>query len=327
MTHRSEAKSLTGKKVLDKVQRCTLYILVVCYKSSGTFAETLESLKEIQTKETDIDVHIVDCSNEYELLAKIIKSAQGIPITLYKQGENLGYAAGNNYLIERVTDTGRYSKDDLVLIINPDIIVSWEIVEAMKNVLYSDESGFAVSPSECSRERRDEAKRPGLGLRRNRGMDFTGQRRALRMQGGNEVITTAAELTGACLMLRPWRLKDKLFNEDFYMYMEETELMIRANRMGMHTYVLSDAWIVHESGDEDAKKRKCYYTARNSIKLAWMLPPLRCTRVLVARYVKPVAILGLKYIVMGQWDKVLASVHGLADGLMKKKGRCERYHK
>jgi GT2 family glycosyltransferase len=315
------------KKVLDKMQRSTLYILIVCYKSSGTLKETLENLKIIQAKESGIEVHIVDCSNEYEVVANIIKSVKGIPITLYKQGENLGYAAGNNYLIEKLTDTRKDSRNGLVLIINPDIVVSWEIVQAMKNVLNSDESGFAVSPSECCRESRDEAKRPGLGMRRNGRMDYTGQRRALRMQGGYEVITTAAELTGACLMLRPWRFKDKLFNEEFYMYMEETELMIRANKMGMRTYVLSDVWVVHESGDDDAKRRKCYYTARNSIKLACMLPPLRCTRILVARYVKPIAILGLKYIIKGQWDKVVASVHGLADGLMNKKGRCARYHK
>ena len=84
-----------------------LSVVIVTFHSEEIIEKTIKDLH-------DLDVVIVECSNNKKLKEKILKKYNFVNFIL--SSENLGYSAGNNLGIKNV-------KKDFALILNPDVVL------------------------------------------------------------------------------------------------------------------------------------------------------------------------------------------------------------
>jgi len=163
-------------------------------------------------------------------------------------GENLGFAGGANRVIDRLRAEG--GAGDFVLLLNPDVVLDADfgacLVEAM-----SARSGVAIATGKLLR--------PGRSRIDSAGIRFPRHRRP-RDRGSEELDVgrfDRAELvegaSGAAMMLRVASLADleiegELFDEDFFLYHEDTDLCWRARNLGWQILYEPDAIAVHGRG-------------------------------------------------------------------------------
>ena len=300
-------------------------VIIVCYKSQATIAETLNNLSGFTDERYRLIVHLIDCSNETEMLVETIRQYPGLECRVHRNNSNKGYAGANNKVLDNLDQSHSENKNSLVLILNPDVSPSHDIISMMASIAASNEQIFSVFPSECSNFEKQYQK-INRDCKNRRRYDYTGHKIKYTEILGEKIADTVADATGACLMLKPWLIGLPVFDEKLFMYMEETLLVIRARKLELCNYRLLDRWIEHNKDESWASRRRCYYTARNSIKILKYLGWHQKIILLTARYFKPMITMGPRLVISGSWGLISASVHGLVDGIRGKTGVCKRYH-
>ncbi len=115
--------------------------LILNYNDSDTTIKLLESIKNLTVFS---DILIVDnCSSDssYETLSYLSKE-EYTNLTVIRNKKNGGYGAGNNFGIKYAYDVLRV---DYVLLSNPDVVFTEELVVKLKNVLLDSNNVAAVS--------------------------------------------------------------------------------------------------------------------------------------------------------------------------------------
>ena len=306
-----------------------IHVLIVTYKSSSNLGETLRYLDLINNNKFMLSVSLVDCSGECAAIKEIAEQFIGLRTTVYDNSHNIGYAGGNNLLINELehhksTDIS----NSFLLILNPDIKLSFDVLLAMVTVHQSLPNAFAVSPSEDSLVPYSTEEIVSARIRRLRRQDFTGHKVNLAQINDLYIADTIAHCTGACLLIKgsiltSYRLR---FSEDFFMYMEETKLLIDAAILGHHSYVILNKTILHDTESNRYNPLKCYYTSRNTFMLASCIKRSDLLYYYLVRYAKPSILLGIYFLIAGKLDCIIASIHGFIDALLGKSGIEPLYH-
>lgn len=94
-------------------------VVIVTFHSEEIIEKTIKEL-------CDLDVVIVECSNNKNLKERILNKYHNVNFIL--SSKNLGYSAGNNLGIKN-------TKHDNVLIINPDVILNKENIKNLQNYM------------------------------------------------------------------------------------------------------------------------------------------------------------------------------------------------
>jgi GT2 family glycosyltransferase len=181
-------------------------------------------------------------------------AAELAPDALVVRGKhNLGYAGGINVAIREAAPTGP------VLVTNPDLRLHPGAVKALLAALSDPAVGIAVP------QLRDDTGRLLFSLRRDPrilrilGEAFLGGHRAGRYGPLGEVVSTTRHYlrprsvdwaTGACMLISaecmrrvgPW-------NEDFFLYSEETDFALRTRDAGLRLQYVPSALASHRGGD------------------------------------------------------------------------------
>jgi len=215
------------------------------------------------------DIIVADngsADNSLELL-----KAEFPDITFITNGENLGFAEGNNKaLMYSITNGYTYS-----LLINTDTLVDEDIVTKLKTHLNQHPEAASVQPA--------------IFWMHNRGRIWNGRGCFNPVLGttytynkfppGNDSLNfkRASWNTGCCELIRNEALqKCGLLNNQFFLYYEDVELSFRFRRNGYEVHYLPSVKMYHEAG-VSAKIEKGegflspvihYYFARNRI---WLL--------------------------------------------------------
>ena len=170
------------------------------------------------------------------------------PRANFEMGPNLGYAGGANRVIARLTDTG--DTPDFVLVLNPDVILDPEYAARLVDVM-THRASVAIGTGKLLRPDRKTLDSAGIVIPRHRRPRDRGSDQTDIGQFETPEFVDAA--SGAAIMLRVSALADlaiegEIFDEDFFVYHEDTDLCWRARRLGWQILYEPSAVGYHERG-------------------------------------------------------------------------------
>jgi GT2 family glycosyltransferase len=237
--------------------------LVVNYNTSKLALDMLHSLAEQKPKDAagrplEIEFIFVDNASpmrDDEAIAEIRRfGREKLPGKTILANENLGYAKGMNLAFQ-------HARGKNVLVLNPDLILLDGCVEALYRTLHCDPKIGAVGPIGFWERGREVRLPPNIlptlsdliwsSLAQispwaNRLYRKRRVRAALRIFEAKEPITLSM-LSGACLMLRRETISElgDLFDPEFPLYFEDTDLFRRLADRGQTLVQVPDAHMAH----------------------------------------------------------------------------------
>lgn len=157
---------------------------------------------------------------------------------------NLGYAGGANALLR---DAER-DRSDFALLLNPDTELDSDFAERLLEAL-SAHPHAAIASGKLLRRGRDRIDSAGIQLPAHRRPRDRGS--GERDRGQWETSGPVFAVSGAAMMLRIAALEQlavdgEIFDEDFFLYHEDTDLCWRAGRLGYTIWYEASAVAVHE---------------------------------------------------------------------------------
>ena len=200
------------------ITRQNLSVIIVSYKSEHVIEDCINSIDK------EIEIIIVDNSNNDELKKKIESKYQNVRCILSK--ENLGMGAGNNLGIKNVNK-------DFALILNPDVILE---SNSMKEIFTatSEINDFGIIAPISNKE-----KYPNYILKK--GHDFDPIK-----------PFKVKSVDGYAMFLNLKRLKRlsnfNFFDENFFLYLENEDLCKRLTESNENIYIIPKSTINHLGG-------------------------------------------------------------------------------
>ncbi len=237
--------------------------LVVNYNTSKLALDMLHSLAEQKPKdasgrELKIEFVFVDNASpmrDDEAIQEIRRfGREQLPGQVILASDNLGYAKGMNLALEHASGKN-------IFVLNPDLVLLKGCVEALYLSLHSDTRIGAVGPIGFWERGREVRLPPNIlptlsdliwsslaqiSPLANRFYRKRRVREALRIFEATEPVTLPM-LSGACLMLRRETVEElgDLFDPEFPLYFEDTDLFRRLADKGKTLVQVPDAHMAH----------------------------------------------------------------------------------
>ena len=239
-----------------------LAVILVHYHTPELAAAAVAAL-QADTSGLDVEWLLVDNGSDAAGRALL----EGLPVQRIDPGSNLGYAGGVNLGVAR-------SKAELILLMNPDVIVLPGCVPALLDSLrdgaavagprfYWDRTRRLVQPPSELRSRGEELRT----LLAGRGPRWAARarrrwRRHARRHWEARAPLPSYSLSGSLLAIRrsAW---DEVgpFDEGFRLYFEETDWLLRAQRRGLPARYVPGAEAVHlysQSADREPRAQQWF---------------------------------------------------------------------
>ncbi len=259
----------------------------------------------------DVRIFLIDnCSSDEdkENLSKIYSKWQGrFSLHLIFNDKNLGYAGGNNRGYHYIRDN---SLDGDILILNPDVSLSWNSLTELKSCL-NDDVGI-VMPRTAGEDGSiiyDYIVLDGL--------------RQYYFQTKHRVHDTDYAV-GACILINRRALDQlELFDERFFMYWEEVDLSIRYRRGGYRVISSTKAQAIRRENSPSRNVNAVYYYIRNS----FLLRHNHNEMVSLVKFVwfLSLALLGQVRlsVVQGELERLIKYYQGFKDGVSQSWGKLK----
>ncbi|MGB3411603.1 MAG: glycosyltransferase family 2 protein [Microthrixaceae bacterium] len=234
-------------------------VIVVNYDSADLIRRNLAVLVD---EFPDLVTVVVDNYSTAAAVEQIECLADSHGWTLVKSPINVGFGGGMNLGIAAAAELG----SDTFLMLNPDACLGPESFVILVEALSSDPMSL-ISP---------------VITRRNGSIWFEGG--ALDLDRGRTIsrpVDPSSELelpwlSGACLMTgaEAWGVLGG-FDEDYFLYWEDVDLSVRAQRRGIRLAVVPEASAVHDEGGTQEQNSNAdfswdyyYYNIRNRLLFA-----------------------------------------------------------
>ncbi|MHA1727879.1 MAG: glycosyltransferase family 2 protein [Promethearchaeota archaeon] len=248
-------------------------IIIVNFNQNDYNPVIIDCLKTLTTQTyTNFEVIIADNGSDYELflqLKKDLTQFEGeIRIQLIRIEQNLFFAGGNNKAIKN-------SAGDYVCLLNSDTEVNPNFIESMVNFLeeYPD-AGF-ICPKIKAHKNKDILWYAGanIDLRNKKLIKIRGQweRDPLNLRY-NKISETDFAAGTAVFVRRKVLAKIGLMDEIFFMYHEDPDWNIRAQRKGYRSFYVPTTFVYHKVSRQRKKKwalLNSYFVHRNLQILIW----------------------------------------------------------
>jgi GT2 family glycosyltransferase len=191
--------------------------VIVAYKSNYIIEKCIKSIKP------SIKIIIVENSNDINFKSYLENKFSNVEVIIAK--ENLGYGKGNNLGLLKV-------KTQYAFILNPDVVLEDDcLLELHKAQLLLKEDFVILAPN----------------LLNNYGF-FLDRKNDLR----NE-ITEVDYVIGFAMLINLRKLTfDEIFDENFFLFLEEIDLCRRIKKNGGKIFVVPKSKVLH-SGKEGSK--------------------------------------------------------------------------
>jgi len=234
----------------------TVAIAIVTYKSAALTIDCLHSIEpERSTPGVSISVVVVDnASGDAPAIADAIAANSWSSwVTLVSAPKNGGFAYGNNLAFQRAHDDGL---PDYYLLLNPDTLVRKGAIGALVRFL---ETHPAVGIAGSSFENLDGTdwpiafRFPSILSEIDSGLRFGLATRLLRRWVVPVEMSPVAQpidwVQGASMMVRR-AVFDAIggFDENYFLYFEETDFCFRAGRAGFATWYVPESRVMHIAG-------------------------------------------------------------------------------
>lgn len=247
-------------------------IVIVNYNGTEDTLECLNSLNKIDYANCEIILVDNASSDASFVLTEIHKNFPAIKILALPR--NLGFAGGNNTGIKLALDNGaRY-----VLLLNNDTVVAPDFLNPMVTTMESAENiGLVGAKIYHFAEKNRIWYNGGVFSWINGGKHI--QDGAIDDNQNDNIIKDTGYITGCGLLVKK-EVIEKIgpLCEDFFMYYEDIEWSLRAQKSGYRTVVAPAAHIWHKvsrSASKIGAPAIHYYNIRNALLLAKMRAPTR----------------------------------------------------
>jgi GT2 family glycosyltransferase len=238
------------------MNRITVAISIVTYKSASLTIDCLRSI-DVERSCADVCIRVVvvdNASRDAPAIAKAIE-ANGWSswVSLVTAPKNGGFAYGNNLAIQRAQADWRPNYFHLL---NPDTLVRKGAIAALVKFL---ETHPTVGIAGSSFENRDGSawpiafRFPSILSEIESGVQFGLVSRLLRRWVVAVEMSPVAQaidwVPGASMMIRP-AVCDAIggFDENYFLYFEETDFCLRAKRAGFSTWYVPESRVMHIAG-------------------------------------------------------------------------------
>jgi hypothetical protein len=235
-------------------------VIIVTYKTALLTVEALRSVaNERATSGLRIRAIVVDNSSEdLPVIAQAVATQGWSPwVTLAAAPRNGGYAYGNNLGLQHAYHEG---PPDYVYLLNPDAQVRPGAIGTLVRFLESrPEVGIAGSSFE-TREGADwpiAFRFPSMWSELDTGLQFGLVTRLLKRWVVARPMTKIAQATdwicGASMLIRPAVFAAiGGFDENYFLYFEETDFCYRARKAGFPTWYVPESRVMHIGGQSTA---------------------------------------------------------------------------
>ena len=235
-------------------------------------------------------------------------------VKIVRHPENWAFCRGNNVAYSHTTG-------DYVLFLNNDVEVPSDWLSPLVARMESDDRIGAVQPKLLQYDRRQCFEYAGAsgGYIDRWGYPFTRGRVFFTLEEDKGQYDDARRIfwaTGAALLLRRTAIdKIGLFDERFFMHMEEIDLCWRLQRCGYSIFVDPESRVFHIGGGSlpQGEARKTYYNFRNNLLVLYKnLPPSIWRRTVPIRVILD-SLACLRALVNGNFREVISIVRAYVD--------------
>ncbi|MEA3398757.1 MAG: glycosyltransferase family 2 protein [Patescibacteria group bacterium] len=230
-------------------------IIILNYKSRGLTLNCLESIKEADFRNLKYEIIVVD-NNSEDSIGEIL-NWQYPDIKFIQNDKNLGMGAGNNVGVRQAQ--GKY-----IVIMNPDTISFGDTFSLLHGYMENNSAAGVAGPLQFSPDKTIQAscfRWPGLMAPVYR-RTFIGKYKFAQKDLDSYLMKdfdhkserTVDWLLGSFLFIRSKALdKIGLFDDRFFMYLEDTDLCRRFWQNGWQVIYYPAAKIIHNHLRESAK--------------------------------------------------------------------------
>lgn len=238
-----------------------VFIILLNYNGWKVTLDCVKSLNAITSVEKTIV--IVDNKSTDNSLAELKKN-QNNSIVILEAESNRGFSAGNNIGIQYALNNGA----DYVLLLNNDTIVQEDFLLSM--VEFSEEHP-ECGCSSCRIYYYTEQNKiwydgGDFNYNNGRAVHYRFNETKTNVKGINE----AGFISGCCMFIPAKVIKKVgLMDEDYFLYVEDTEYSLRIKQAGYKLYWNADEFIFHKVSSSTKKLSKDvqYYEIRNRMLL------------------------------------------------------------
>lgn len=294
-------------------------IIILNWNGKEDTIECLESLKHITYPNYEILLvdngstdGSVECFKERYPETEIIEN-----------GENLGFAEGNNVGIRRAMDKGT----EYVLPLNNDTVVDSHFLEELIEVAEKDQKIGIVGPKIYYYDNKQKINSAGGTINWSTGVGINIGIGDIDNGQFND-CKDVDYLMGAAILIKKKLIKEiEGFNKEFFLLLEDTELCVRAQKAGYRTVFCPNSKIYHKEGVSGEKSpNSLYYMYRNRIlflKKHFPYGYIKWNTVLI--YISIRTILGIMICLkQGKFASSQAMLKGYIDGLLENTGKCTK---
>lgn len=191
----------------------------------------------------------------------------GANLIFIQNGENRGFAAGNNigmrYVLER-------TRAEYCWILNNDAVVSPDALGSMLEIAQEDPQAGMIGCTLVNYDEPNVVQAVGGGYILPVVCHDTQLGRGKKRRKTPSRRIELEHLIGACLLVRSQAIRDVgLMDESYFLYREETDWCIRMRRHGWRLYCRPDATVRHKQARSIGFKSPThdYYAVRNILRL------------------------------------------------------------
>lgn len=239
-------------------------ILVLNYNRAEDTIQCVESLQTCAYP--SFRIVVIDNGSTDHSVELLKANIPEVPLVLTRT--NLGYSGGMNAGIRRTQD----QPTPYILLLNNDTVVEPDFLHHLVQALEEDKDAAAACGTIFSHHDRNLVWYAGGRLVRWRGLAIhEGKNRRLNVADLNGVRKVSF-VTGCMMLLRTAALKDiGLFDERFFMYLDDIEFSARTRGKGYELLHVPRAVIHHRILGERDSAFKLYYSVRNRLLLTRLL--------------------------------------------------------
>lgn len=233
-----------------------LSFLVVNYHSADYTVKLCESISEY-IKGFKYEILIADnsCSSQE---AEILERLNDENCSVFFPESNLGFVKGNNYLLGK-------AQGDILVLINPDTLLPDSSLENACRFLMSDENIAVVGPYLLNDDLSYQvsfARFPTLISTIKEHICL--YRNPYIYDRDLQKTCECDVVKGACLIIKKSMADElSLFDEDFVMYSEETDLCMRVKKAGKKVFYFPQARVIHYGERSSSQQNFSEYSLFN----------------------------------------------------------------
>ncbi|OGD63267.1 hypothetical protein A2160_02055 [Candidatus Beckwithbacteria bacterium RBG_13_42_9] len=238
-------------------------IIVLHYKNWHDTKDCLASLSRVNRAGLELETIVVDNSQSIE--KEIKENFSGMKYL--KSRQNLGYAGGNNLGIKRALQ----DKTDHVLLINNDTIVEKNFLVGLVKLIDSDKKIGIVGPTIRHQVKGKTFYDYGGVINWHLGKTYH-----LNKTSNHDKRWRKADFVTGCCILIKGQVFEKIgfLNEDYFLYLEDVEFCVRAQKAGFKIIFDPRSEIFHKGSRSISEWGKIKYSWRNSLKFSIKFVPL-----------------------------------------------------